>query len=142
MKLKILPLELEMEYSEYRYRSREQWIEELSEWSTPISPVIGRDGYYYDRSNKRCWFEVEGYAFKANPDQFLLELEMQNHKPLSDKEAEAARYLIRAGIAVGKEFKELYYKDCRWKELRDTYRSARARTIRIIYGVVGTCRRI
>lgn len=30
-----------------------------------IPPVFQRDGYYFDRKEKVCWFEVEGKAYKV-----------------------------------------------------------------------------
>jgi hypothetical protein len=52
--LKVLPLDWWM----YDYDNDERYLE--------ISPVLKRDGYYWARKFKYCWFESQGRAWRLN----------------------------------------------------------------------------
>lgn len=81
MTLKVLPLEY--------------WMEHDSNFPE-ITPVLNRDGYFYETVSKRCWFELGGKAFDLERNtQFLFELELLNHKPLSVEEVNAFKVLTK-----------------------------------------------
>jgi hypothetical protein len=52
--LKVLPLDWWMQY----YEDDEGYQE--------INPIIGRDGYYWYRKDRYCWFETGGRAWYLN----------------------------------------------------------------------------
>jgi hypothetical protein len=129
MTLKVLPLAYWMELH-VNFPDIAQ--DELPE----IAPILNRDGYFYETVSKRCWFEFNGRAFDLEKNtQFLFELELLNHKPLSTEEINAFKVLtkhkliskdqcrllwidsfvkgIRLDALESKKFyKELHYDNC------------------------------
>ena len=81
----------------------------------PSGRCIGRDGFYYDRHTKACWIEHEGQSREYYADTFLHELEMLNHKPMTDIEIDAVETLIR----MGKHRREYRYLLSREEHRRD-----------------------
>ena len=92
-------------------------IEELETYFLEIKPKFNREGVYYNRYEDIAWVELQGKAWLIKSSYFLYDLKMYNHKPLTNKSAEAIRTLINAGIK-NKELKELLYTDILYKELR------------------------
>lgn len=92
-------------------------IEELETYFLEIKPKFNREGVYYNRYEDIAWVELQGRAWLIKSSYFLYDLKMYNHKPLTNKSAEAIRTLINAGIK-NKELKELLYTDILYKELR------------------------
>ena len=92
-------------------------IEELETYFLEIKPKFNREGVYYNRHEDIAWVELQGRAWLIKSSYFLYDLKMYNHKPLTNKSAEAIRTLINAGIK-NKELKELLYTDILYKELR------------------------
>ena len=45
---------------------------------TEVSPFFNRDGYYFDRIDKKCWLEFEGKAYLHDKESFLFELDVMN----------------------------------------------------------------
>lgn len=89
-----------------------------------ISPIIGKNGWYYDRDSKSAWFEYKGRAFvDSSPDMFLYELSLENHRPLSIAERTAILILIRNRRA-DRKLKDLYYLDEQWRQLRQVVRES------------------
>lgn len=84
-----------------------------------IEPVFNRNGYYFDTRTKQCWFEVDGDAFDmGSPGQFIFELKVQNHRPLTSKERNAISVLISNKLA-SKKLKEILYMDDLIQEIRE-----------------------
>jgi len=81
-------------------------------------PVFNRDGQYYCRESKRCWFEIDGRAFRyKNPDMFLYLLELLNHRRLRQVEHEAIGILITQRICP-KALQDLYEREEQLRDLR------------------------
>ena len=95
-------------------------IEELERFHVEIKPKFNREGIYYNRYENVAWIERDNRAWLSNSSYFLYDLRMLNHKPLTEKSAEAIRVLIRAGIK-NKELTELLYTDEAYKSVRNTY---------------------
>jgi hypothetical protein len=105
MTLKVLPIEYWMELHD---------SDELPE----IAPILNRDGYFYETVSKRCWFEFNGKAFDLEKNtQFLFELELLNHKPLSIEEINALKVLTKHKL-ISKEQRHLLWIDSLVKEIR------------------------
>jgi hypothetical protein len=105
MALKVLPIEYWMELHD---------SDELPE----IVPILNRDGYFYETVSKRCWFEFNGKAFDLEKNtQFLFELELLNHKPLSTEEINALKVLTKHKL-ISKEQRHLLWIDSLVKEIR------------------------
>ena len=82
--------------------------------------MLFRSGIYYNRYENVAWIERDNRAWLSKSSYFLYDLRMLNHKPLTEKSAEAIRVLIRAGIK-NKELTELLYTDEAYKSVRNTY---------------------
>jgi hypothetical protein len=105
MTLKVLPIEYWMELHD---------SDELPE----IAPILNRDGYFYETVSKRCWFEFNGKAFDLEKNtQFLFELELLNHKPLSTEEINALKVLTKHKL-ISKKQRHLLWIDSLVKEIR------------------------
>lgn len=90
-----------------------------------IAPTFNRDGWYYNRLHNFSWFEVRYNklyrAFKEeNPKQFLYELQLHSHVPLTTEEI----YYIKSVLLYRKNEKlsELLYRDLDWKQLNEIHR--------------------
>lgn len=89
MKIKRLNLDWWMEYSDH-----EDLI--VSERCIEIKPIFGKNGYYYDRLEKREWFEVNGRAY-ANPrsnTMLLYELSLLNATEFTAQQVNEMVHLI------------------------------------------------
>ena len=111
MTLKVLPVEYWMElHVDYPEMAQDELPE--------IAPIINRDGYFYETVSKRCWFEFNGKAFDLEKNtQFLFELELLNHKPLSIEEINALKVLTKHKL-ISKEQRHLLWIDYLAKEIR------------------------
>ena len=90
-----------------------------------IAPTFNRDGWYYNRLHNFSWFEVRYNklyrAFKEeNPKQFLYELQLHSHVPLTAEEI----YYIKSVLLYRKNEKlsGLLYEDHLWKFHNNIYR--------------------
>lgn len=111
MTLKVLPVETWMKLQVTNPEFGDDNIPE-------IAPILNRDGYFYQTAPKRCWFEYNGKAFDLEKnDQFLFELELFNHKPLSIEEINALNVLVKHKL-ISKEQRHLLYIDSLTKEIR------------------------
>lgn len=89
-----------------------------------IKPIVGKEGWYYDRELKTAWFEYGDRAFvDSAPDMFIYELSLENHRPLSQAERDAILLLMRSKIA-DRKLRDLYYLDEQWRQLRDAVRES------------------
>lgn len=89
-----------------------------------IGPLIGRDGYYLIGNN--CWFEYKGEGWFANHgdlEQYKYDLEILNHRPLTDKILDYLNKLNHEGL-LSKKQKELLRIDSHWKSIRNTFRNS------------------
>lgn len=112
MTLKILPLE---SWMKFHVNCPEFFSnDDLRE----IKPILNKDGYFYQTVGKRCWFEYKGKAFDLEQNtQFLFELELLNHKPLSTDEINALKVLTKHKL-ISKEQRHLLYIDSLVKKIK------------------------
>lgn len=85
-----------------------EWLEQddgLMKRLQKIEPIMNRNGYYYDRLKKKCWFESEGLAFEVHTSNFKYTFENLDHKPMTSSVYSAYCTLRKDGV-LGK--KELY----------------------------------
>jgi hypothetical protein len=55
-----------------------------------IAPILGKEGWFYDRISKKEWYEYKGQAFfLGDGKQFIHELSIANTKLLSQQEVKA-----------------------------------------------------
>jgi hypothetical protein len=129
MKLKVLTLDRWMILDELE----DFEFEDLNEFGhlVKMDPILNRNGYYYDRETKKCWFEYNGHAYYARYCDFLYDLEQLNHIPLSPKAVAAIEQLRREKICP-KNLNDVYYTDRQWKECRAVYRDARLWTMKTL----------
>lgn len=60
-----------------------------------ISPILGKQGWFYDRISKKEWYEYKGQAFLlGDGKQFVYELSIANTKLLSQQEVKAYRAVL------------------------------------------------
>ena len=96
-----------------------------------LRPIIGRDGWYYDRVNNFAWFEIEGRAFvDLAPEDFVYELKMLNHKPLTKAEKMAILTLVHYNNCP-KSLKELMYVDECFLMCQQVYRAGSKDMLRL-----------
>ena len=81
------------------------------------SPVVGRDGQYYNHITKVYWFETKGKAYTNSKNskadtQFLWEVKAHNTRVLSTKEKKAFREIINktANKALRNQLTEYLYE--------------------------------
>jgi hypothetical protein len=96
---------------------------------TLIHPMFNRDGYYYDRHKKFCWFEVNGKAYhnKDLADSFCYQMNNgQEEYILPAGEARAMQTVLHTtrDHAVKKVLQARLRKHNDAVELRDTGRRA------------------
>lgn len=100
-------------------------IEDLvEEGLKSIEPTFYRDGWYFDRQTKQCWYEWQGTAWQAKSEEFLHELSHHNEPWLTTAEVEAIRTLIVYGNAPKSLIERLWRHQERIM-LRDIRRNAR-----------------
>jgi hypothetical protein len=100
-----------------------------------IHPMFNRDGYYYDRHKKFCWFEVNGKAYhnKDLANSFCYRMNNgQEEYILPDSEARAMRAVLKTSrdYAVKQVLQARLRKHDDAVELRDTGRRARVGRMR------------
>jgi hypothetical protein len=123
--------------STYKRMRLPTWVryaeDEMGGWPTrgyaECAVVFGVEGWYYCRSTNTSWFEwepVSGGGWKAyqedNPKQFLYELGVACHRPLTDDEVKAVKTVLRLGR--DSRLRELLRMDTDWKQLRYTHHSS------------------
>lgn len=75
--LKILPLPPMFDNMEWEYGSKESVIQELTKQGLErVTPVYGRDGWYYRRLIDLCWYEWQGTAWLS--DMYLFRYAVRN----------------------------------------------------------------
>ena len=90
--------------------------------------LIGKEGWYYDRQTKECWFEVNGigYTNEKLSEQFLYELSIYDVSPLTAEQVKQIRILLntlpKKQSSAIKNLKEILYKDSRAKYTRSVSR--------------------
>ena len=94
-----------------------------------VHPMFNRDGYYYDRHKKFCWFEVNGKAYHHHELASSFCYRMNNGQEeyiLTEREARAMRAILHTSrdYAVKKVLKARLLKHDDAVELRDTRRRA------------------
>lgn len=105
-------------------------IEELKEEGLEqIEPTFRRDGWYYDRLQRRCWYEWRGTAWRAERSQFEYELEMLQSRILEREEVKAIRTLISYG-SCPLELRRLLWRHEQLVHLREIYREASLHRLR------------
>lgn len=97
----------------------------------PIEPVFNRDGFYYDRLDKRCWIEYKDKAYQyGDPEDFLYSIRVVYLNKLMSKECmKSIKLLISEGLAP-RELKQKYQDQCDYEEIRNSYRMAKKGAIR------------
>jgi len=133
----------------YKVLPLESWMIVDGDWVTwkdvqecakgEIAPIMNRDGFYYDRATKMCWFEINGRAFLYEAKSFLYSLSLFAHSPLSEKDADALRVTISSAAKRNinlNDLNELLQMDHEWKMIRDTYRSNLAYSTKIMNEVL------
>ena len=108
-------------------------IESLKEcYVKEIDPIFNKPGWFFDREEDKCWVEAlcDGKirAFlEENSNQFKYNLQVSEHRTLSDEEVKAIKVLFGHGQLNHLEspLKELLSRDYYWKENREAYRSSR-----------------
>lgn len=93
-----------------------------------IPPRLNRNGWYYDRTAREAWIEVDGRAWlDRRVDDFLYCLEQARHDPLSDAEVLAIKTLMSKRGRCPKALKDLLRVDHDWRALdriyKDSYKS-------------------
>ncbi|HLD89588.1 MAG TPA: hypothetical protein VI911_00970 [Patescibacteria group bacterium] len=134
IKLKVLPLP-SFFYFYRRLLGEEitltECVENYSGYVHEIRPMVGRDGWYYDRVNNFAWFEVDKRAFvDLTPESFVYELKMLNHIPLPAK-VKRAITVLKNYNACPADLKELIYTDECFLMGQQAYRSATLARLRV-----------
>lgn len=115
--ISVLPLKSWMTY----YVDDEDGIRENT--LPPITPIVNRDGWYYDRKRKLEWYEYKGKAFipRGNPSQFIYCLKLANAKVLTRREIEAYREMLRLPPprAIRLALQDILRTDSEIKRLRE-----------------------
>ncbi len=124
--IKILPLEYWQKFMANCFEQDE------SDSYPEIKPVFNREGQYFDRKTKECWFEVDGKAYLNKNNLFGYELQLLNHTPLTQSELEAFRLLKTNRFKFPRKLKDLLYMDECWKSHRETYRGSRKATMKAL----------
>jgi hypothetical protein len=80
---------------------------------------VGRDGWYHDRRLKISWVEIgeKSYSTATIEKDFLTQLSLLNHKPLTTKEVLAYKEVLKSNppARLKKELKRIIDTDCDWK---------------------------
>lgn len=100
--IKCLPLDFWMEFKVLK-----NWDNFRTVKGKEITPVFNRNGWYYNRLNKSCWFEVNGYAFKTSINDFKFQLDLLNHNYMSDTIYFAYCVLRKENLLSKKQKQEL-----------------------------------
>jgi hypothetical protein len=100
---------------------KDYWAECVKE-SDRITPIFNKDGYFYDRYDKKAWIEVNGEAWRyGDKDGFLFKLAINDgNNLLSNDIMKAIKLLMREGMASKKQIELHYNQRCR-KAIRATY---------------------
>ena len=122
MAIKVLPLDDWMELEDWCVPNDQSWPRKTIE----CDPVFNRPGWYYNRIEKKSWFErPSGTAFSYPSKYFLERLKEIEVCEIDKKTALALQVLVNAKLAT-KEQQELlsdWYiqKEC-WKIRWGTYK--------------------
>ena len=98
-------------------------------------PVVGRDGWYYNRHARKVWYEYKGVAYVADRvDDFIYHIEtVCCEVTFTDRDAAAVDFLRKRGLLKSSDTVcvSLYrYRECQY--LKNIYRHARGRTRQIL----------
>ena len=93
-----------------------------------IDPVFNKEGRYFDRKLNLCWHEAfDGNMIRAfverDAEQFNFTLITLLHRPLTEKEVEAARTILY--YEKNRKLSSLLGTDSHWKRLRNIRRGTR-----------------
>lgn len=88
-----------------------------------IDPIIGHDGWFWDRKKKLEWFEYKGQAFVSyggTGTQFRYHLKLLNAHALNTREVAALQEVVKLGLpkAITQPIREMLHIDEQNKELR------------------------
>ena len=123
--LKVLPLPSFFFYLHWELRSKKRVCQELrSQKFVQIKPIIGKDGWFYNRISKHSWYEWKGFAFQADAKQFLFELKCLDVGLLEQRLVDAIKIVISSRKDKCDLRDLIYYHNCN-KDLREIKRGAR-----------------
>lgn len=90
-----------------------------------VQPFFRKDGWYYDRQMKACWYEYNGNAYTKEGlhEQFQHELDQLCVRWLEPPEIQAIKTLIVYG-GCPKSLLEIYWKHCNNVMSKDICREA------------------
>ncbi len=86
-------------------------LKQLEKYSVEITPKFYRNGWYYNRLENISWKELNGRAWLDDKcNIFKYNLELQNHRPLLQKERNSI-IILRKNKLASKKLKHLLYID-------------------------------
>ena len=135
-RIKVLPIDTYRGRFRKMYTPHEFFVGELG--CTEGGVVIGREGWYYDRITKACWYEFGGKSYFRDKDgeTFLHKLKLKSLPRLTDEELASIGETLKIKGLSSKakgELHELHYFERHNRELRQISLDAR----RIRYRVLG-----
>ena len=117
-----LPSWTSFDISEY---SKEERLLGSSKYPKTFT-TINKEGWYYSTLARYSWFEIQINnkieAFKTDNEDFIYELKINSHKPLTEEEYQAGIVLLR--YQKNSQLKELISTDTEWKYLREIIRNS------------------
>ena len=105
-------------------------IQLFDEGFTKIEPVFNRDGWYFDRQTKKCWYEWKGTAWTTGKDleQFQYELRQLGLPTFTSAEIKAIQVLLHynnCNAKVRRELNAILWDHSHQVMLRNIYRNTK-----------------
>ena len=86
------------------------WDKNTLELGDRFHPIIGKDGFYYDRINKICWVEYNGIAYEYNYSIFMDNLNKLSKRMRNKDYQLLSMFVFRFGIKSLSESKQKEYE--------------------------------
>lgn len=107
-RIKVLPIDCYKGFLSKTYMPREYFVDQLG--CIEKEAVVGKNGWYYDRVTKNCWYEFDGKSYFRNKDgeTFLHRLKSKSLPRLTDEELKSLSVALKIKWLSGKVKKELW----------------------------------
>jgi hypothetical protein len=88
------------------------YLADILNCTTEIEPVFNRDGYYYDKTSDKCWFECAGKGFLGDKIMFKFRLELEHSNDLRPEQIMGLKTITKTNLATLTQRHKCYYYQC------------------------------